>query len=274
MKCDVANWPFIILQQTLEEIYNSDGYNMISHGGATMRHCYTLFSGGFDSTLAILKVISGRNPIELIPVFFDYGQKSRLEEAGAVKRLVPTFRERSKHPDTVIRDCRVYSIESLKSGLFSWSESAILEGRSKHEDTDVENRNMILISCLASVIMADWKRSPTNEVTEIITGFTNGWYDTDLSFIRNLNKLFRDADKPIRITAPLIPRGQKDGMTPEQLANIANSLDACSLLNEMSWSCYYPQNGKPCGKCEPCKKRKNIFTELGEKRIAKEAELI
>ena len=272
MKCDVANWPFIILQGTLEEIYNSDGYNIISHGGATMRHCYALFSGGFDSTLAILKVISGRNPIELIPVFFDYGQKSRLEEAGSVKRLVPTFRERRKHPDTVIRDCRLYSIESLKSGLFSWSASAILEGRSKHKDTDVENRNMILISCLASVIMADWKRSPTNEVTEIITGFTNGWYDTDLSFIRNLNKLFRDADKPIRITAPLIPRGQKDGMTPEQLANIANSLDAYSLLNEMSWSCYYPKNEVPCDKCEPCRKRENIFYELSRRRqmIAKD----
>jgi 7-cyano-7-deazaguanine synthase len=237
-----------------------------------MRHYYALFSGGFDSTLAILKVISGKNPIELIPVFFDYGQKSRVEEARAVKRLVPAFRERSKHPHTVIRDCRMFNIESLKTGLFSWSESAILEGRPKHEDTDVENRNMILISCLASVIMADWKRSQTNNITEIITGFTNAWYDTNLSFIRDLNKLFRDAGKPIKVIAPLIPRGQKGGMTPEQLTEIADSLNALSLLKEMSWSCYYPQNGEPCGKCEPCKKRKNIFTGLNSRRqmIAKD----
>jgi len=227
-----------------------------------MRHCYASFSGGFDSTLAILKVISGRNPIELIPVFFDYGQKSRVEEAGAVKRLVPAFRERSKHHDTVIRDCRVFDIESLKSGFFSWSDSAILEGRPKHEDTDVENRNMILISCLASIIMADWKRSQTNNITEIITGFTNGWYDTNLSFIRNLNKLFRDAGKPIRVIAPLIPRGQKNGVTPKQIVEIVRSLDACSLLEKMSWSCYYPRNGEPCKTCEPCRKRKNIFKEL------------
>jgi 7-cyano-7-deazaguanine synthase in queuosine biosynthesis len=234
-----------------------------------MRHCYALFSGGFDSTLAILKVISGRNPIELMPVFFDYGQKSRVEEAKAVKRLVPAFRERSKHPNTVIKDCRTFKIESLKSGLFSWSDSAILEGRPKHEDTDVENRNMILISCLASIIMADWKRSRTNNVTEIITGFTNAWYDTNLSFIRNLNKLFRDALKPIRVIAPLIPRGQKDGVTPEQLFDIARSLNAYSLLDEMSWSCYYPQNGKPCKTCDPCRKRKGIFTELGKEKKGK-----
>lgn len=230
-----------------------------------MKHCYCLFSGGFDSALAILKVISSDDPVRITPIFFDYGQKSRLEEAKAVKKLVPAFRERSKHPNTTIEDCMVFKIESLKSGLFSWSDSAILEGRPRHEDTDVENRNMILISCVASIIMADWKRSQTNNCTEIITGFTNGWYDTNLSFIRDLNKLFRDAGKPIRVIAPLIPRGQKDGVTPEQLIEIVRSLDAYSLLKEMSWSCYYPQSGEPCGKCEqckPCRKRENIFAKL------------
>jgi len=95
---------------------------------------------------------------------------------------------------------------------------------------------------------------------------TIGWYDTNLSFIKNLNRLFRDAGKPIRIIAPLIPRGQKGGMRPEQLIKIADSLDAYSLLEEMSWSCYYPQNGEPCNSCEPCQKRKAIFTELGKKK--------
>jgi len=236
-----------------------------------MRHCYGLFSGGFDSTLAILKVISDRNPIELIPVFFEYGQKSRVEEARAVKRLVPALRERSKHPDTVIKDCRVFKIESLKSGLFSWSDSAILEGRPKHEDTDVENRNMILISCLASIIMVDWKRSRTCNMTEIITGFTNGYYDTDLNFIRGLNKLLRVVEKPIKVVAPLIPRGQKDGVTPEQLIQMVDSLDAYSLLKELSWSCYYPQNGEPCKTCEPCRKRENIFTEMERKKLKRKS---
>lgn len=237
-----------------------------------MRHYYALFSGGFDSTLAILRVISGRNPVELIPVFFDYGQKSRLEEAAAVKKLVPAFRERSKHPKTKIKDSKVFKIESLKSGLFSWSESAILENKPKHEDTDVENRNMILISCLASIIMADLKESRTKNMTEIITGFTNGYYDTTLNFVRALNELFKAIEQPIKVVAPLTPEGQAEGMRPEQLADIARSLNAYDLLKDMTWSCYYPQNGEPCGKCEPCKKRNNIFTELNGRRqmIAKD----
>ena len=231
-----------------------------------MRHYYALFSGGFDSALAILKVISGRSPVDLVPVFFDYGQKSIVEEARAVKSLIPAFRERSKHTDTVIQECSMIKLESLKTGLFSWSDSAILTGRLQHEDTDVENRNMILISCLASIIMADWKRARTVKATEIITGFTNAWYDTNLSFIKNLNKLLRDADKPIRVTAPLIPKGQKEGMTPEQLMEIAGTLDASSLLEKMSWSCYYPKSGKPCGECGQCRKRDGIFTEMAKSK--------
>ncbi|GAH85927.1 unnamed protein product [marine sediment metagenome] len=57
-----------------------------------------------------------------------------------------------------------------------------------------------------------------------------------------------------------------------KLADIARSLNAYDLLKDMTWSCYYPQNGEPCGKCEPCRKRKDIFTELSGSRqmIAKD----
>lgn len=224
-----------------------------------MRHYYGLFSGGVDSTLAILKGISSKKPVQVTPIFFDYGQKSRKEEAKAVRRLVPALRKRIKHSKISIEDCRMLRLENLETGLFSWSDSAILEGRPIHEDTDVENRNMMLISCVASIIMADWKKPQANSPVEIITGFTNGYYDTDLNFIRGLNKLFRAVGKPIKVVAPLIPRGQKGGVTPEQLIQMVDSLDAYSLLKELSWSCYYPQNGEPCGKCEPCRKRRCIF---------------
>ncbi len=227
-----------------------------------MKHCYGLFSGGFDSALAILKVISGKEPVKVTPIFFDYGQRSRKEEAKAVKKLVPALRERSKHPNTTIEDCMVFKIESLKSGLFSWSDSAILEGRPRHKDTDVENRNMILISCVASIIMADRKESRTKNMTEIITGFTNGYYDTTLNFVRALNELFKAMEQPIKVVAPLIPEGQAEGMSPEQLADIARSLNAYDLLKDMTWSCYYPQNGEPCKTCDPCRKRENIFAKL------------
>lgn len=234
-----------------------------------MRHYYALCSGGFDSTLAILKVLSGKDPVKITPIFFDYGQKARKEETRAVTRLIPALQERSKPPRTSIEKCRIYTIESLSGGLFSWSQSSILEGRPAHKDEDLENRNTILISCVASVIMADRKESRIDNYAEIIVGFLNGGYDTTLKFSKAFNGLFKAMEKDleppitINIVAPLIPEGQKGGMSTKQLADIVRSLDAYDLLKEdMTWSCYYPQNNEACGECDPCRKRKGVCTEL------------
>jgi len=231
-----------------------------------MKNCYCSFSGGFDSTLAILKVLSGKDPVKITPIFFDYGQKARKEETRAVTRLIPALQERSKPPRTSLEKCRIYTIESLSGGLFSWSQSSILEGRLAHKDEDLENRNMILISCVASVIMAGRKESQSDNDAEVITGFTNGYYDTTLNFVGVLNELFKIMKQPIKVVAPLIPEGQKEGMSPEQLADIVCSLNAYDLLRDMTWSCYYPQNNKPCGECAPCLKREGVFAELDKNR--------
>jgi len=45
-----------------------------------MKHYYSLFSGGFDSTLATLKTISENSPLKLTLVFFNHGQKSKKEK--------------------------------------------------------------------------------------------------------------------------------------------------------------------------------------------------
>ena len=235
-----------------------------------MRHCYSLFSGGLDSTLAILKIISGSDPAKVIPVFFDYGQKAREEEIKAVSQLIPAIRKFSKHKDTVIADCKTFEIKRNKNvdeGLFSWSQSPILEGRPIDEDVDVENRNMILISCVASVIMSEWKSSQIKAPAELVVGFLNEHYDTSVNFVRILNELFEVMGHPIKVIAPLIPEGQKDPVSLDKLVDIAHSLKAYSLLKNMTWSCYYPRCGNPCGSCHPCSKRKSFFTELGMKEL-------
>lgn len=58
-----------------------------------MEHCYSLFSGGFDSTLATLKTISENSPLKLTLVFFNYGQKSKERESEAVMKLLPSIKE-------------------------------------------------------------------------------------------------------------------------------------------------------------------------------------
>jgi 7-cyano-7-deazaguanine synthase len=229
-----------------------------------MKHYYSLLSGGFDSTLAILKVIYENREIRITPVFFDYGQKSRNEETKAVKEIIPAIRAYADKiaSETLIDDCRVIPL----GNLFAWSQSTILEGRPDNVDYGLENRNMVFLSCLASLILADKEDSESKEYIEVITGFTNGYYDTHIDFVHDLNTLFENMaqnkmTKRLKVIAPLIPDDNRDNVSEKRSLSIASSLGVIPLLREKTWSCYFPRNGATCKECPPCKKRRRIFTE-------------
>ena len=223
-----------------------------------MKHYYALFSGGLDSTLAILLTMSGQQAIRLTPLFFRYGQKSEAEETKAAFDLIPLLRGHLGNSSSIVDDCRQFDI----GGLFTWSDSPIL----KHNPTDterppdVENRNMILIGCAASVIMADWKRSDETP-TRLIVGFKNEHYDTTKRFADAINRVFTAFERWICLDTPLIAPNQRAGSSPKRLAKLARDLTGPELLKN-SWSCYYPQNGEPCNRCLACQGRQHFFAEL------------
>jgi 7-cyano-7-deazaguanine synthase in queuosine biosynthesis len=222
-----------------------------------MKHYYALFSGGLDSTLAILLVSSQRNTVRITPIFFKYGQKSAVEEEKAVRRLFPLLRKHLGNPSSVLDECREFDI----AGLFSWSNSPILQHNSTSEGSpDVENRNMILIGCAASLMMADQKRRG-NEAMELMVGFKNEHYDTKRQFASAINGVFKTMGKPISLITPLISERQTGCSAPKRLAKYAHALGVFDLLKE-SWSCYYPQSGKPCNNCSACEGRSEFFSEL------------
>jgi len=235
-----------------------------------MEHKYILFSGGFDSTLASLKIIEENDNIKLTPVFFNYGQKSKEREAQAVSRLVLALRDRvkSKGKTIEIDDCLTSEIPNA----FQWSHSSIIEGRPETKDYGLENRNMVLLSLLVSKIMADYRLEGSSGIIEIITGFTNEYYDTKLSFVHLYNTLLEKVEQEtglrIRVIAPLIPDNQQDSIKVgvKKLIRLAYSLDALELLDIMTWSCYFPEGDSVCGHCPPCEKRKRIFGELRKKK--------
>jgi len=235
-----------------------------------MKHKYILFSGGFDSTLAFLKIIEENDNMKLTPVFFDYGQKSKEREAQAVSRLVPALRDRvkSKGKTIEIDDCLTSEIPNA----FRWSHSSIIEGRPETKEYGLENRNMVLLSLVVSKIMADYSREGSSGIIEIITGFTNEYYDTRLSFVHFYNSLLekvgQETGLKIRVITPLIPDNQKDSIKVgiNKLTRLAHSLNALELLDSMTWSCYFPEGDSECGHCPPCEKRKRIFGELHKKK--------
>lgn len=223
-----------------------------------MKHYYALFSGGLDSTLAILLVASQKDVVRITPIFFRYGQRSAVEEAKAVWRLVPLLRKYLANASSTLDECREFDI----AGLFSWSNSPILQHSPAGErPPDIENRNMILIGCAASVIMADQNRHG-NEAVRLIVGFKNEHYDTKRQFADAINSVFKAMGKPILLATPLISEKQTGHSAPKRLAKHAHALGAFDLLQE-SWSCYHPQSGKPCNDCLACEGRAKFFSELG-----------
>lgn len=225
-----------------------------------MKHYYSLISGGFDSTLATLKVIHDSRSLKLTPVFFNYGQKSKEQEEQSINQLLPIFSKYASDRKVVLEINRhkVINIENL----FDWSQSSILEGNPDAEGYGLENRNMTFISITVSLILSEREATNSKQRKTIITGFTNGYYDTKLKFVEGLNSLLDKMDLNIEVIAPLIPDRQRYPVSHKKLLRLAHSIDALNILREYTWSCYFPQNGKPCDKCPPCKKRKSIFAEL------------
>jgi len=239
-----------------------------------MERYYALFSGGFDSSLAIAKYLGEHSNINLTPVFFNYGQKSKEKEMNSVAQLTKYFKKLAKDSDSIVNDNIFINLSEGKlnsQALFSWSQSSILNDR---EDLDeragLENRNMILLACLASLIQANGDGIDEKTKAYIITGFTNSYPDTSLNFVESLNQTLKSVGLYVEVLAPLIPVGQIGPVGEDKLARLADRFCKSIPLNSIAWSCYFPKEHGVCDKCEPCLKRQRIALRLGMRRAKKQ----
>ena len=223
-----------------------------------MKHYYALFSGGVDSALAVLKIITQEKNAVITSLFFDYGQKAAKQEE-AVAKLIPLLRGLGERHGVVVEDYQKYEIGG--TDLFDWSESSILKGRKDFGEVDLENRNMVLISIAISIIMSDRKREGSRSKKRgLIVGFRNEHYDTKRRFALGLNQVLDQKDFSIEIITPLVTNDNKVGW--HSLARQISSIGAEALLS-YAWSCYYPTaEGSPCTECSPCTTRAKLSGEV------------
>ena len=200
-----------------------------------------LLSGGIDSTIAALKIIERKDCARMIPVFINYGQKSLEQEWNSVLKVAKNIK-------------RLYgdSIEEFESpvridlgskngfGIFNWSKSKLITGNRGASDY-VENRNMILISIVASYAESV-KRG--DEQAVIVTGFRNEWEDTSPKFVDAMNGVFKVLKTGVRVEAPVIQFKDKN--------ELLKAHEKYRQFFDLTWSCYTPLNGKPCGNCSAC----------------------
>jgi len=115
----------------------------------------------------------------------------------------------------------------------------------------VENRNMILISVVASYaesVIAE------KEEAVIVTGFRDEFQDTSPKFVDAINCVFEILDNKVRVEAPIVLFTDK--------GELIKSHEKYRKILDRTWSCYTQVDGKPCHKCEACIDRQEALESI------------
>ncbi len=207
-----------------------------------------LLSGGIDSTIAALKMVERKDCTRIIPVFINYGQKSLEQEWNSVLKVAENMKR--LYGDRILKfesPVRIDLGSEKEFGIFNWSKSRLITGDRKASDY-VENRNMILISIVASYAESV-KRD--DEEAIVVTGFRNEWEDTSPKFVDAINDVFKVLKTGVRVEAPVIQFRDKN--------ELLKAHEKYREFFDLTWSCYTPINGKPCGNCSACISRQEAL---------------
>jgi 7-cyano-7-deazaguanine synthase len=207
-----------------------------------------LLSGGLDSAVAAaLAKSKGRS---LAALSFDYGQRHRIElkRARAVARRLGVKRHH------ILRlPLRAVASGALVDGS-RLNKSGVKKGR---PSSYVSFRNGVFLSLAASLAEAEG----AGEIWGGWCGSDFGGYpDCRADFFAAMNKLIRLGSwagrkgRGAKVLAPLAHKSKAETLR----LGIKLGLDL-----GMTWSCYAPKAGKPCGLCDACRVRRKGFKEAG-----------
>lgn len=187
-----------------------------------------LLSGGIDSTVLLASCLD--QVFECHAVTFDYGQRHRIREIAAAKKVAEHY-------------LIPHEVKTLPSNLFGSSallgDSDIPEGHADEPDaTVVPGRNLVMLSCAAAI-------AARIGATTVLFGANDddqaGYPDCSWSVINHIDEASYWSHG-VRISAPLLT------MTKRQIIDTGRQLRAPLHL---TWSCY--RGGQqPCRRCGAC----------------------
>ncbi len=184
-----------------------------------------LLSGGLDSAVLLA---SERNRIGLA-LFVEYGQPAEREECAAAQKLV---RLPVMHADGAIP---LHYLRLSLPGMDDMNASAGSGARV------VPARNLIFLSHAVGIALA-------HGLTRVVYGATagdhGGYADCRPAFVQALSECAQLLG--VTIEAPL------SGLDKAAVVGLGKRLGASLAL---SWSCYTPRHGQPCGVCNACVER-------------------
>lgn len=216
-----------------------------------MKSCVVLFSGGLDSTTALVWALDRYDEVRALT--FDYGQRHRLEVALARRAA-----RRLGVPHAVLKvDLRPVGGSALTDAAIPLPRPAGSSGRpSGPPATYVPFRNGVFLALAAA-----WAEA--RGVRDLVCGFhvadSPDYPDTTARFVAAMEKAVRAGTKAAyggprpRIVAPLL------GLDKPDIIRLGLRLGADY---SRSVSCYAGAE-RPCGTCSSCRFRARAWKAVG-----------
>jgi 7-cyano-7-deazaguanine synthase len=204
-----------------------------------MRKAILLASGGLDSTTVAYQLASAE--VDVIPVFFDYGQHCVDIEWNRVNEVLPAHMRRPERYD--VSDIFKGSPSRLIKEADLWSEEV------NDDDLYIPYRTMLFFAAAAA-------RAQTIGVLDVYTGFINSNHakeiDCTATFMNTLEGLTSNIG-PVRFHSPFRFSSKAD---------VARAAVELGVPIGRTYSCQ-ASSQFPCGACPNCVERLNALKETG-----------
>ena len=205
-----------------------------------------LLSGGLDSM--VCAGLAREQGFALLALTIDYNQRHRieLESAAVIAEKVGVQRH-----IVLPLDLRLFGGSALTAAIDVPKDGVGTD----IPVTYVPARNLVFLS----LALAWAEAAGANDIFIGVNALDySGYPDCRPEFIEGFEAIARTATKigatggTEKVHAPLQHQGKAD---------IARAAFRLGLDPEMSWSCYDPQDGRPCGMCDSCRLRQAGLAE-------------
>jgi 7-cyano-7-deazaguanine synthase len=208
-----------------------------------------LLSGGVDSAVCLFKAVGDSGPGEVVALTFDWGQRSLDEEAESSRSLCEAAGVR---PPLIVR------IQFPYGGLLTEEGVEIPGDRTALEITGggvaptfFPARNLVMLAHAFGLAASEGVHS-------IYFGASasdeSGYPDCRPAFVSAMETAGNLAlgGHRVSIATPLI------GMSKAAVIALGEEL---GVPWRLTFSCYTPVGGRPCGRCDSCVLRRAAFAE-------------
>ena len=224
----------------------------------------SLCSGGMDTILSTTYTLQKNNYDNIILMYFNWGTVAAVEEMNAIYEFKKYLVHELDYPDesieVIIQPAQSYFTEVYRLAGIALSASRLCDENAEgkgHEEAEeaisyVPLRNTHLIMNAVAYLETYYP----GEKADIVIGanLTEGmvYADNSANYIEKINALIKLAGQKtfgFSVVAPFM-NDTKTRML-EKCGDKIGEKETVDLMR-ISFSCYFPKDGKPCEKCGSC----------------------